>query len=409
MDVEIRPVTAEELPAFIPAVSLAFGDQPSAEEVSGWAVMTDPTRTLAAFDGDTIVATAGIETMELTVPGEVQLGVAGITAVSVRPTHRRRGLLSQLMTRQLDDVAAAGEPVAILTASESGIYRRFGYGIASYQVAVALETRFAAFSRPLEDQGRVEILDKEAARRELPAIHDRARRIQTGDISRREAWWDIACDDPEWARRDGGPSFFAVHRDATGEVGGWTTYRIERSWPDGIAHNVAHIGDLGATDPRSEAALWRFLLDLDLVSEVRSPKRPTDEALRHRLSEPRRLRTTTLRDDLWLRILDVPAALGARRYLIDGELVLEVVDPFRPRTDGRYLLVGGPSGAECTPTDRPADLSLDISTLGTAYLGLARFGLQEPAGLVTELRPGALRQAEIMFRGSDVPFCRTPF
>lgn len=409
MDVEIRPVSADELSAFIPAVGLAFGDQPSAEEVNGWSVMTDPVRTLAAFDGETIVATAGIDTMELTVPGAVQLGVAGITAVGVRPTHRRRGLLSQLMARQLDDIAAVGEPVAILTASESGIYRRFGYGIGSFQVGLALETRFSAFSRPLEDQGRVELLDKETARRELPAIHDRARRIQTGDISRSDTWWDLACEDPDWARRDQGPAFFALHRDAAGQVGGWTTYRIERSWPDGIARNVVHVVDLAAVDAQSELALWRFLLDLDLVSEVRSHKRPTDEVLRHRVAEPRRLRTTMVRDDLWVRVLDVSAALAGRRYQVEGELVLEVVDSFRPQADGRYLLAGGPSGAECSPTDRPAELSLDVATLGTAYLGLPRFALQEQAGLVTELRPGALTRAETMFRSADVPFCRTPF
>ena len=409
MDVEIRPVTAEELQAFIPAVGLAFGDQPSAEEITGWSVMTEPARTLAAWDGDTIVATAGIDTIELTLPGAVSLGVAGITAVGVRPTHRRRGLLSQLMTRQLDDVVAAGEPVAILTASESGIYRRFGYGIASYQVALALETRFSAFSRPLEDDGRVEILDGTAARRELPLIHDQARRIQTGDISRSDAWWDMSCEDPEWSHRGSGRIFFAVHRDGAGEVKGWATWRMERSWPDGIARNIVHIADLAATEPQSEAALWRFLLDLDLVSEVRAYKRPTDELLRHRISEPRRLRTTTLRDDLWVRILDVPTALAGRRYLMEGELVLEVVDPFRPQTDGRYLLTGGSDGAECTATDRPADLSLDISTLGTAYLGLPRFGLQQRAGLVTELRPGAVARADLMFRSADVPFCRTPF
>src|SRR5579875_1096169 len=155
MDIEIRPVTPEEMSAFIPAVSLAFGDQPGEEEITGWSALTDPQRTLAAWEAETIVATTAIDSLELTLPGATRLGVAGIAAVGVRPTHRRRGLLSQLMARQLDDVAAAGEALAILTASESGIYRRFGFGIATYQAAVAVETRFSAFSRPVEDHGRI--------------------------------------------------------------------------------------------------------------------------------------------------------------------------------------------------------------------------------------------------------------
>jgi predicted acetyltransferase len=192
-------------------------------------------------------------------------------------------------------------------------------------------------------------------------------------------------------------------------VDGWTVYRIERSWPDGIARNVVQVTDLAATDPTAEAALWRFLLDLDLISEVRAPKRPTDEVLRQRLNEPRRLRTTTLRDDLWVRVIDVPATLAARRYLVEDELVLEVVDSFRPQTDGCYLLAAGPQGASCTPTRRSADMTMDVATLGSGLLGHSRFQLQSRAGLVTEHRTGAAQRADLMFGSTDVPFCRTSF
>jgi predicted N-acetyltransferase YhbS len=231
MNVEIRPVISDEMSEFITAVSLAFGNQPGVEEIAGWSALTDPERTLAAWDGETIVATAAIDPLEVTLPGASQLAVAGVVAVGVRPTHRRRGLLSQLMARQLDDVAAAGEPLAILTASESGIYRRFGYGIATYQQALALETRFSAFLETIEDHGVIEFLDRDGARRELPAVHDRARRLQTADISRSETWWDLTCSDPDWKQRGAGPVFFAVHRDAAGTVDGWTTDRIERPGP----------------------------------------------------------------------------------------------------------------------------------------------------------------------------------
>jgi predicted acetyltransferase len=170
-----------------------------------------------------------------------------------------------------------------------------------------------------------------------------------------------------------------------------------------------HVIDLAATDPVVDALLWRFVLGLDLVGEVRAPKRPTDEMLRHRLAEPRRLRTTAVRDDLWVRIVDLPSALCARRYLIEGELVFDVVDSFRPQTDGRYLLAAGPHGADCSRTRRPPDLSLDIASLGSALAGHPRFQLQSQAGLVTEHRPGAALRADLMFGSTDVPFYRAPF
>lgn len=409
MDIEIRPAQKDELPRFNQAVALAFGGRMDEEESVSWAESTEADRTLMALDGTEIVATAAAASFQLTLPGAALVPAAGVAAVGVRPTHRRRGLLSLLMERQLDDVAERGEAVAILTASESVIYRRFGYGAATFQTGVAVETQRSAFHPPLDDPGSVHLITNDEALSTLPDIHDRARRLQSGDITRPRQWWQRACGDPSWVRSGRGPAFFALHRAPDGHADGWAIYRIKSRWNDALANHVVEVEDLAGITPEAELALWRYLLDIDLVGEVRSWTRPTDEPIRHRLADPRRFRTNTVRDDLWVRLVDIPAALSSRRYLTDAELVIEVTDSFRPQSAGRYLLSAGTDGAECKPTRKQPDLSMDVAVLGSAYLGNPRFTLQSAAGLVEEHRFGALAAADIAFRSADIPFCRTGF
>lgn len=409
MDADIRTVTADEYPAFARSVESAFGTQPSDEEVSDWRSVVELDRTLAAFDDGEIVGTAGAYSFRQTVPGGASIPVAGVTAVSVRSTHRRRGLLRAMMDRQLDDVAARGEPVAILTASESVIYGRFGYGLATSEAALAIDPARSEFRRPLDDHGSVRLLSAEDARRELPAVHERARQQVPGDITRSDAWWDLRVKDPEYRRQGASAAFFASHRSATGETDGWLIYRVRPAWKHGLPNNTVEVHELGATDPTAEVALWRLVLDIDLVSEVVAWGRPLDEPLRWWLADPRRLRVTAIKDDIWVRLLDIPAALSARRYDLEGEVVFEVEDRFRPQLSGRYRLEGGPDGASCTATDASADLSIDVADLGAAYLGRPCFRSFAAAARVEEHRDGALRRADLMFGTGRVPFCRTGF
>lgn len=410
MDLELRPVGDAEFAAYSRAVSNAFGSHSTEEEVDEWRSMCELDRTLAVFDDGQIVGTAGAFSFDLTLPGSRVVQVPGVTAVGVRNTHRRRGLLRMLMERQLDDIAARGESLAILTASESLIYGRFGYGTATYSASVSIDTRHSAFRPSFTDQGTVRLVDPAEARTALPAIHDRARALQPGDISRPSAWWDVVLRDPERHRGGASGAFYAVHRSPTGQDDGWATYRVRAERADGVAANTIEVVDMGATSATAELGLWRLLFDTDLVARVVAPSRPTDEPLRHWLVDPRRLVVAGLHDHVWVRLLDVAAALAARRYRTEDELVIEVVDGFRPQTGGRYRLVGGPDGAECRRADAAnPDLTLDVAALASGYLGAPRFCTMARAGLVDEHRHGAARAAELMFGSDVVPFCRTGF
>jgi predicted acetyltransferase len=409
MDLEIRAITDDEFPAFGRTIEGAFGNQPTDEELDGWRSVTELARTLAVFDEDRIVATAGAFTLDLTVPGGATVAAAGVTAVGVRTSHRRRGLLRAMMERQLDDVAARHEPIAILTASESLIYNRFGYGLATSQASIVVDTGHSAFTRPLDDPGRMRMLDGDEAWPVASAIHERARLALPGDISRSPAWWARTAKDADYAHPHTGKLFWAVHRSAAGVDDGFVTYRVKISWSEGLPDYEVSVVDLIAESPTAEAALWRFVLDIDLATRVTAWSRPVEEPLRWRLADPRRLRTTSVRDDLWVRFLDVAGALAARRYGADGSLVVELVDGFRPQLGGRYRLDAGSDGATCErTTDRP-DLTMGEADLAASYLGNPRFTLLARAGRVEEHTPGALRRADRLFATDTVPFCRTAF
>ena len=408
MDLSIRAVAGEEFIAFSRCVESAFGNQATAEEVADWRGLAEIDRTLAAFEGDQIVGTAGAYTFELSLPGGSAVPAAGVTAVGVRPTHRRRGLLRALMERQLDDVAGGPEPVAILLAAESIIYGRFGYGAATSVVEVSIDTRYGAFAGAPVDDGRMQFVEPEDVGSIIPALHDQARRDQPGDINRTAAWWDLAARDPDWRHPGKARLFWAVHLGAAGQPDGFVSYRVGQGWSDDLPDSKVEVVDLIGLEPAVEVALWRYVLDLDLVSRVVAA-RPPEEAVRWRLADPRRMRTTSMTDGIWVRLLDVPAALAARRYSIDTELIFDVADPFRPSSGGRYLLRAGPDGAECARTKRSADISLGVAELGSSYLGQSRFTLLAGAGRAVEHTPGALRRADLAFSGFPPPHCRTGF
>ena len=200
-----------------------------------------------------------------------------------------------------------------------------------------------------------------------------------------------------------------VYESGPGRVDGWLGYRVENRWPSGLASNIIKVRMLIGLTPEAEAALWRYLLDLDLAGTVRLVDRPVDDPVRWRLADPRRLRVTDVGDHLWVRLLDLPGALAARRYGVEGTLVLEVTDPLRPRNQGRFRLEGGPEGAVCEPTRAEPDLALDIADVGAAYLGGTSLVSLARAERVAELTPGALLRAERMFATSPPPVCTTHF
>jgi predicted acetyltransferase len=407
MDFEIRPVTAEEWVDYLRAEHIPFGIQISDEEMKVQSQRYGAWNTLAAFEEGRIVATAGDWDMTLTVPGLSEVHAPGVTAVAVLPTHRRRGLLTALMRHQLDDFRGRGESVATLLAAESVIYGRFGYGWATTHMAAEIDTAHGAFAGPAEDGAVLELVDKAEAAKVLPDVFDQARRRQPGEMSRPGAWWQEFLRDAEWARDGDSGLFHVVCRNGSGA--GFVSYRIKQQWDGALAGNTLRVVHLVATDAATRARLWRYCVDVDLMARVSFENVPLDDPMRWMLRDPRRLRTTTVADWLWVRLVDVARALEVRRYRVPDRLVLEVIDDFLPENDGRYELEAGPDGARCRRTNASPDLRLTVAELGSAYLGGVTLSSLAAAGRVDECTDGALARADLVFGSDRSPWCSTDF
>ena len=411
MDFEIRPIadTDEDWGRFWPVLDAAFGESSSEGEAEEWRGNFEFDRSLAAFDGERIVGTGGAYSMELTLPGLTSVPVGGLTAISVLPTHRRRGILRAMIERHLRDVESRREPLSVLNASEAAIYGRFGYGAATWSSVFEIDTPYGAFLDPPETPGRVRMLDPGEGAKLLPGFYDRVRRAQPGELSRGPEVWAIYFRDPEWYRRGASQHFDVVYETRGGTIDGWVSYRIENHWDGELPASTVRVRELYALTPAARAALWRYCLDLDLAASIKLLARPVDEPLRWLLADSRRLRTNQTREDLWVRLLDVPVALAARRYATRDRLVVEVIDQLRPANHGRFALEGAPDGASCERTSDDPDLRLDVAELGAAYLGGVRFTTLAAAGRVIERTPGALWRADRLFASDPAPWCTTSF
>jgi predicted acetyltransferase len=410
MTYQIRPITLEEWPAFSRAADFAFGSQSTEQDLQRYRATFELDRSLAVFDGERIVATAGALSLELTLPGSVRVPVAGVVAVGVLPTHRRRGLLSQLMRRQLADVRTRGEALAVLTASESVIYGRFGYGVAASRVHVEIERHHAQLaqrSQALQPEGELRLVEQAEALPSLIALYDELRLRQPGAVSRTPAFWEAEMLAP--VTPESGARFFVLYQGAAGRVEGAAYYRPQRQSLDNLSQTTVLVEEVLAVTPAARVALWRYLLSLDLVAKVRAVNRPVDEPLRWMLADPRRLRVTAINDDLWLRPIDIPVALAARRYAAAGRLVLAIEDAFLAENTGSFALECGQDGAACRRTDEAADLALGVADLGAAFLGGVRFSTLAAAGRVEERSVGALARADALFAAEAVPYSGTPF
>lgn len=407
---DLRPVTPDEVAAFVHTSMTGFGvhvRHPERLELEWTNHELD--RTLAAFDEGEIVGTGRLYSFELTLPGGDLVPVAAVSWISVLPTHRRRGILTEIMRRQLDDSVARGESMAVLNASEGVIYRRFGYGVATNTISFTLDARHSAFLNPVPAGGRVRIVDDATAGKAFPEIFDRARRVQPGAVSRIPEWWS---DQYFWQDdKEEGARFFVAYESPAHDLDGFASYRILEKWEANLSRSTLQLGDLAAVTPEAHAALWRYLCDIDLVETITAWMRPVDEPLRWLLAESRRLHVNHITDELWVRLLDVPAALAARRYAAPGRVVFEVADELRPdgAAAGRFALDAGPDGADASRTDAVPDLVLGVADLGAAYLGGVSFSNLARAGLVEERTPGALARADTMFRTDPAPFAMTWF
>ena len=409
MSFELRPVTEDEFPTLVTAMGDGFGFHADEDTNADILSRTELDRTLCAFDGDELVATAGAYTFDVTLPGATTLPAAGVTIVTVKATHRRRGILTAIMREQLDDVADRREPLAMLTASESLIYPRFGYGMAVLGANWQIETDHAALKYPPAPGGRIRLVDVAVVTEHAPRLHDATRRRTPGAVNRSDAWWASWFKDPPHMRDGASKRWYLVHEDDAGEVDGFCAYRRKSKYEHGFSRDVAVLDQVFGVTDVVEHALIHYLLEKDLIHAVEAHGRPVEDPFRWRLADVRRMQTTDVMDNLWVRIVDPCVALAARRYGTADALVVEVEDPFRPATSGRYRIVGGPDGAECVATDAHADLQMDITDLGSIYLGGVAPTSLARAGRIIERTPGAAARADAFFLSSPAPWMTTGF
>ena len=401
MSVEIRNPVEDELRNAMKAVEAAFGEEQKEEDLDRHQKVMARDRFLVAYDGAVPVGTTASLPFELTVPGG-ELGAGGVTWVGVLPSHRRRGILTQMMKIQLQDLQDRGEPLAILWASEAAIYGRFGYGIAAPTVQLdADRSRFSLRDDP-GPRGAVRLIDRDEAGKVLPPIYDAVRRQVPGFTSRSALLWDLyRLADPEHWRRGGGPKFYAV-LEFDGEAVGYTLYRIKLEWEEGFAKSQVRVLETCATSAAAERELWRFLFGIDLVARIQGRHDP-GSPLFLMVADPRSL-MLRVTEGLWLRIVDLDAALTGRTYAADHTVVVEVRDELCPWNAGRWRM-----GSDVGRTEDDAELELDIADLASAYLGAFDFERLAAAQRVHELKPGALRRATDLFRTSRPPFCPEDF
>jgi predicted acetyltransferase len=387
---------------FLESALIGFSEQPIDEALALWEDTLEWDRAIAAYDGDRIVGNAAALSFDLTVPGGI-VPTAGVTTVGVQPTHRRRGLLRRMMQLQLEDVHRRGEPLAALWASEGGIYQRFGYGLATLRAGVKVERHRNAFRRLHAFSGSLRLVGEDEARTAFPPVYEAIQPTRPGFYSLTSAMWnsEVFFFPEQWRRGRSAP--FNVLHEVDGEVDGYARYAIR----EGEQSEVSVL-DMMAATPAAQLDLWRYLLDIDLMARVEWWNLAVDDPLLLAVAEPRKLEMS-IGDALWLRIVDLPPALAARRYRSDGGVVLEVADEVCPWNAGRWALrvEGGTPVVE--PSSGAPDLACDVTDLAAAYLGAFSFAQLAAAARVREVAPGGIARADALFRTDRAPWCPLVF
>ena len=401
MDVDVRPCASpEEVKHAIAPIAYYFGrsapDENLAERLTG---VLPAQRVYAAWEGGRAVGGLGAFQFQLTVPGG-RVPAAGVTIAGVLPTHRRRGLLREMMRLQLDASHARDEPVACLWATEGTIYGRFGFGLASFTAEIDLARERSAFHAPFPSFGHVRLVSLGIAEELLAPIYERAAVETPGMFARSSAWWQARIlADPEWRRRGNGDLQCAV-LEHEGRPAAYAFYRINPAFQRGIQTGSVAVVEAVADSPEATCGIWRYLLDIDWMARVKADLLPVDHPLLLLMAEPRRL-DFSLRDGLWVRLIDVETAMSARSYQVRGSFVIDVIDEFCPGNAGCWRV--GSDGVE--RTDEAAGLRCDISALGSVYLGGFSWSQLARALRVQELLPGAIAHADTIFQTGKAPWC----
>jgi predicted acetyltransferase len=404
MPIEIAPCNSPEelLPAFTP-VWHYFGATPGPQDADRFLPFIEPSRAFAAREGGAVVGGCASFPFEQTVPGGT-VRSAGLSVVGVLPTHRRRGILRRMMRAQLDDTHRRGEPVATLWASEDTIYGQFGYGMASLSGDIDLAKSATSFASSFTPRAEFRRLGEAEALAPLAQVYERVRRDHPGMIARSPEWWRYRrLADPEH-RRQGGGELNRVLVTLDGRPSGYVLYRIHQQFDAGST--LGHVQVLEAIGDGLEATreIWRFVFDIDWVARVKAMLLPIDHPLFLLLARPREMKFR-IHDGLWVRLVDLPTALEARKLGAGDPVVFEVADAFCPWNEGRWRVSS--SGAERTAAE--AELACDVTALGSAYLGGFSFRQMARAGRATELESGAAARADALFASDRGPWCPEVF
>ncbi len=406
MAISIRPITADETDEFWIKLHRGFGKDRAKEEASTPLELLEALmgldRTIAAFGEGEIVGTGGTFGFDLAVPGAVT-PMGGLTMVTVQPTHTRRGLLRGMIEAHLDDVRARGEFVSGLWASESSIYGRFGYGVAAHYLDISFEAAAAGLGRS-EHGHRVVLLEPEAAADVLPDLYAVLAPQRPGLLSRSQAWWKHEhFDDPEHRRQGSSKPRYAVAYRAEEPVG-YAMYRQKPAWEDSLPRGEVHVAEVIGIDDAANRSLWAYLGSIDLFPLVTCARLPLDFDLQYHVSDPRRIKRV-LTDGLYLQIVDVIGALEARRYRVDGSIVIRLHDE---DVAACYRLLAVEGVATCSRTDDEPDVTMEVGTLSSLYLGgmsavpLGRVGLIEGSDEAT-------RRLDVMMSWDVAPWCAEVF
>lgn len=398
MSFEIRPTDdLSEYGRAIFGIGQYFGAAADEERLERFRQVLPFERMHAAWEDGEIVGGAGAFPFDFSVPGG-SLPCGGVTVVGVYPTHRRRGVLRALMDTQLRDMHERGEPIAALWASEETIYGRFGYGLASWGGEVKIQKEWSSFARPLERRGKVRFVTPAEAIELFPPVWEALHTQRPGVFARSKAWWELRRLRMPDEEKDSPKRFIVVELD--GAVQGYAIYRSHMGFEAGMSNARTEVIEAVGSTPQATAEIWRFLLDIDWTATFEASLLPPDHPLFLLLANPRRAAYRMI-DALWVRLVDVGAALSGRAYAGDESVVFDVRDAVCPWNEGRWKLEGGVA----TRTDEPAELALDVDALGSAYLGAVPFTQLNEAGRVDELVEGALKRANALFGWHPLPWC----
>jgi predicted acetyltransferase len=403
--IEIRALQADDVEAFATAMSGPFGfDLPEDAQdrtsmLERLAKTFEPERARCAFDGSRMVGTLGVQSFEMTVPGGT-VPVAGTTQVTVQVTHRRRGVFGQMMRAHLSEAAEHGDVAAALWASDSAIYGRFGFGMATWNSEIEIDRRHVDFNRLAADPAPVEVVDVETVRAPAIDLYERLRTQVPGLMAYSEGWWDRILSDPPWNRGGAGRARYGLVTE-DGRPTGWVKYRLkDRDEDDGHPAQDVIVAQLYADTASAWSGLWTHVLSHDFGHTIRAGLRPVDDPIHALLRAPRRA-ATKVTDGMWIRILDVPRALEARTYSLSGRIGLTVRDPLGLVTGTYVLETDGASSLVTTAAN--GDVELDVEDLGALLLG-GRSAVQLALAGRLAGGDGAIIRLDTMFRGHRAPW-----